>query len=427
MRGMRSTTNGSLRHTSLLAALVLATTTAPAQGDLRDVITLNSGKQVTGRVTSPFALEQLLVMQGGKRIRVDRDDIKEVNLVAARIEEFLQRRAQLADKPAAQALLIEWADAHSLPNLAQLHAMHVCLRTDDEKAHQRLKHRRRGDQWLWPHDDRWLTLSQLEQSLAEKPMTLSGERFVLRTDGNLVAGVAALFDLERLGVFWFAEFGEALQLDEVLDPVVVHTTYAVNDFAKWGFRPLPYYVPAPHGDVARTFFATPMQPRPQRLFFTGAQGLLYRSLIGQSNARDDRDRVCAWLEIGLPMHAELSMQGEAGFAEPSEPLAADLHASQTLTRELDLPRLLQQPMYGGYYLVDDAASRTLWSTATSFTQFLLQKDNLPDTRTRFLAHIRAALGDKRGDTSSLFEGDMGRRIEQFEEPFRAWLQKVAAR
>ena len=84
-------------------------------------------------------------------------------------------------------------------------------------------------------------------------------------------------------------------------------------------------------------------------------------------------------------------------------------------------------MYGGYYLLDDAPTQTLWSTAAMFTQFLLREDNLPDTRVRFLAYVRSALGDKRGDSSTLFDKDMGKRIEEFEAPFRAWLQKVAAR
>ena len=407
------------------AAAVVATATA--QGDLRDVVTLKTGKTVTGRVVAPFAPGPLLVVQGGKRVRIERADVAEMDLLASRIAEFLRQRKKLAGKSAAQAILIEWADAHGLPNLAQLHAMHVCLASEDEHAHHRLGHRQRGGQWLWPPGERWLSAAQLEQALSQDPITLSGERFRLRLDGNLRAGVAALFDLERLGVFWRDAFGEALQLDEVLQPIDVNVTYAVADFAKWGYRPLPYYVPAPHGDVARTFFASPAQARPQRLFFVGTQALLYRTLIGQSNARDDRDRTCAWLEIGLPMFAELTMQGDAGFAEPGEVRTQDLHAAQTMTREVDLARLLHQPMYGGYYLLDDAPTQTLWSTAAMFTQFLLREDNLPDTRVRFLAYVRSALGDKRGDSSTLFDKDMGKRIEEFEAPFRAWLQKVAAR
>ena len=58
-------------------------------------------------------------------------------------------------------------------------------------------------------------------------------------------------------------------------------------------------------------------------------------------------------------------------------------------------------------------------------RFLLQPDNAPQTRDSFLAYIRAALGDRKGDSSSVFDDMMGRRVEDIEPQFRTWLEKVA--
>ena len=39
--------------------------------------------------------------------------------------------------------------------------------------------------------------------------------------------------------------------------------------------------------------------------------------------------------------------------------------------------------------------------------------------------VRAALAERKGDSSSLFDKVMGQRVEDLELPFRKWLKKVA--
>jgi hypothetical protein len=260
--------------------------------------------------------------------------------------------------------------------------------------------------------------------MVRSPIALAGERFRLRSESGLRASIDALFDLEQLGVWWIDTYGAALHLDEVLQPVDVHVHRDATSFPKWGFRPIPYYVPEPHGDVAHTLW-TGTAPRPRDLFFVGTQGLLYRTLIGNLASRDERDRACAWLEIGLPMLAETQFGGDAGFAVAGEPRALDLQALQALSRDYQLTHLLHLPMYGGFYLMDDTPTAINWSAAATFVQFLLRPDNSPDTRAPFLSFVRASLGERKGDSSTLFDSVMGRRVETFEAPFRRWLEKLA--
>jgi hypothetical protein len=407
-----------------VAGLALAAAAA-AQDDLRDVVRLENGKEVRGRVVEPFTPGQLLVVQGGKRVRVDRDDVASMQLVGDAVREFLERRRSLRQNARAQWILVEWAQARGLLNLARLQATCLALDADDERAHALLGHKKRGDRWLWEHDGRWLDQEQLATAIVKTPFVLAGERFRVRAESSLRACVDAAFDLEQLGVWWMDTYGAALYLREVLRPIDVHVHRDATSFPKWGFRPIPYYVPEPHGDVAHTLWTGNAPVRPRDLFFVGTQGLLYRTLIGNLASHDERDRACAWLEIGLPQLAEQSLGGDAGFAAAGPPRALDLQAMQALSRDYRLTHLLHLPMYGGFYLMDDTPTAINWSAAATFVQFLLRPDNVPDTRSPFLSYVRAALGERKGDSSSLFDAAMGRRIDSFDEPFRRWLEKAA--
>ena len=82
-------------------------------------------------------------------------------------------------------------------------------------------------------------------------------------------------------------------------------------------------------------------------------------------------------------------------------------------------------MYGGFYLMDDTPTAIHWASATMLVAWLLDDDNKPATREPFLDYVRQALGDKKGDSSSLFDQVMGRRIEEMDEPWVKWLEKKA--
>ncbi|MBL8734295.1 MAG: hypothetical protein JNN13_18105 [Planctomycetes bacterium] len=409
-------------------ALAVATLSPPdlrAQDD-RDHLTRKDGHVLHGRVVEPFADAEIELRQGGKRLRLQRGDLTSIDLVGDRVRTFCERRLRQKDSPKAQVYLVDWAAAQGLTGLARLQAMALVLQDDDNTAlHEFLGHERSAKGWLWEHDGRRLLKEQFDAALAKAPLLLRGERFSLRCDGGLATNVNALLDLEQLGVAFYDRFGKELQLKETLLPVEVFAHRNSDQFPKWGFRPVPWYEPPPHGDVGHTFYQGPAPLRPERLFFVGTQGLLYRSLIGEADRGNDRDRVCPWLEIGLGMVMEFSMQGPAGFARPGDLRAQDLQALTALSRGYRLTHLLHLPMYGSFYLTDDNNTAVNWSAATMFVAWLLEPDNSPATRAPFLRFVRQALAEKKGDSSSAFDGAMGRRVEELEAPWREWLAKKA--
>jgi hypothetical protein len=407
----------------LLAATLV--TALAGQDDLRDKVTKKDGKVVTGRVAEPFAAEELLVVQGGKRTRIALDDVAETELVADRLREFFSRRQRHQGSARAQRFLVDWADGKELPAIARLLATALVLQDDDDEGlHEYLGHRKRGKQWLWPHDGRFVTRDKLAAMMADEPLELRGERCVVKSHSGLVESVNALLDLEQLGVVWFEQYGRALGLREVLEPIEVEIFQNAEQFPKWGFRPRPFFEPPPHADVGRTFYAGPAPERPELLFFVGTQGLLYRTMIGDVNRQDSRDRACAWLEVGLGMYMEHTMHGPAGFATAGDLRAKDVQALRALNRGYRLTHLLHLPMYGSFYLTDDTATATNWSGAGMFVAWLLKSDNQPKTREPFLQFVRAALAERQGDSSSAFDRIMGQRVEQMDEPWRAWLNRL---
>ncbi|MBM4061657.1 MAG: hypothetical protein FJ265_11265 [Planctomycetes bacterium] len=415
-------------RTALLAALLHAAAVAPmlAQDDLRDTVTRADGKVFTGRLLTPHSPDELLLLQGGKRVRLARADLASTDLLADRIRESCARRLRLKDSPKAQWFLVEWAEAQGLPGLARAQAMLLVLDDDgNAPAHEFLGHKKGPKGWLWELDGRWLAREQLENAILEKPYEIAGERFAVVCDGGLRTNVAALLDLEHLAVVCHDRLGAGLQLRESLAPMRIVCSRSVQTFPKWGFRPVPYYVPAPHGDVGRTFYAGAGPVRPEKLFFVGTQALLHHCLIGEVARANDRDRTCPWLEVGFGMYLENLMAGPAGFAAPGELRAQDLQALSALGRDFRLSQLLHLPMYGGFYLMDDTATALHWSASTMFVAWLLDPGNDPQTREPFLAYAAQALGEKKGDSSSLFDRAMGRRVEEFEAPFTKWLAKQA--
>lgn len=405
--------------------MLIAAGAAYAQDDERDCVTLASGRVVRGRVATPYAAEELLVVTGGKRTRIPVGDVRGLDTVAANVAAFFERRLRHRDSARALRYLVDWAVQHELPGLARLQATELVLLDDgDATMHAFLGHRQRRGTWQWPLESKWRTREQLEQSLVDRPLRIQGERFALRCDAGLLANVRALLDLEHLAVVWFARFGKELGLREVLEPIEVQTFRNADEFPKWGFRPRPYFEPPPHSDVGRTFYSGAAPVRPDALFFVGAQGLLYRTLIGEASQQDSRGRVCAWLEVGIGMYLQGMMRGPAGFATPATSQPPDLVALRALGRGYRLTHLIHLPMYGSFYLTDDTTTATNWAAAEMFVTWMLAKDNKRQLRRPFLDYVIAALRERKGDSSTAFDRVIGTPIERLEEPWLEWLHDL---
>ena len=417
---------GRAFHGGLWLAVAVAASGARAQDDLRDRVTRKGGRVVEGRVATPFARDELLVVDGGKRQRVPLAEVQATTTVAQAVVAFFDRRLRHRNSPRALRYLVDWAAQHDLQGLAKLQATELVLEDDgDVRMHEFLGHRRRAGKWRWRMDGKWCTRAQLEERLADNPVQLRGERFTLTCDAGLLANVRALFDLEHLAVVWFAEFGRDLELHEVLEPIEVRTFRSDESFPKWGYRPRPYFVPPPHADIGRTFFSGAAPTRPNALFFVGTQGLLYRTLIGEADRGDSRGRVCAWLEVGLGMYMQRVMQGDAGFAEPGAASRADITALRALGRGYRLTHLVHLPMYASFYLAENPDTVTNWAAAEMFATWLLDEDLPHQLRGKFLAYIQQALRARKGDSSTAFDQALGVPIERLEEPWLDWLNDLA--
>ena len=416
-------------------AIALAALPCPAQNkgkDLRDEVTLKSGKTVHGRVVRAFDPDELLVMQGGKRVRLSKDKVAKIVTINDHLREFLDRRAEIGRDAKAHFELALWAGAHDLDAMARLQALRtVDLDGDHEAAHEMLghrKHRKKG--WLWPRKSRWLTREKFDEATSSwgTALELASEHFLLRTDGGIGRGIEALIDLERFYRHLFSEYGEALGLQESIEPIEFRVWNDEEKFPGWTGARIPYFVPNPHADASFTFYRG-TDPRPVDLITLATQQVLYRCLVlGASPGTHPQDRLCAWLEIGLAQWFENRFRGDPGRAELRDhqfvPVEADLALS---ARRYGLENVLHLTLRGHFYgstlgrRYYRAGANVHWATVHMFVTFLMDKN--VDTRNpgRLIAFLRAALGEGKGDSSRAFDKAMGKRVEEFEEEFRKWL------
>ena len=114
--------------------MLIAAGAAYAQDDERDCVTLASGRVVRGRVATPYAAEELLVVTGGKRTRIPVGDVRGLDTVAANVAAFFERRLRHRDSARALRYLVDWAVQHDLPGLARLQATAFQRGVQAEKA-----------------------------------------------------------------------------------------------------------------------------------------------------------------------------------------------------------------------------------------------------------------------------------------------------
>lgn len=412
---MREAWRAALAVTVLIAV-------AAAQQDLRDTLVRRDGTTVRGRVATPFATDEVLVLQGSRRVRVPVADVATTDLVNDRLREWLRRRQALRANASAQWQLVEWAAAIGLPAMARLQAVALALGPDggDPRAHSWLGNRNDKGVWRWRHEDRWLTHEELAAAARRAPLELTSEHFLLRLDGGIREAALALVDLETLYLWWFDGHGRELGLREAVQPVVVRTWSTPEEFPRWGSIPRAHYVPPPHGDEARTFHADG-SGRPQDLFAVATEALLYRTLADTPRMDTDRDRLCAWLEVGLGGWAAFHLRGMNGWAAAGEPAGLDIDALQTLGGGFTLTNLVHTPAYEGYHLQDDVATQVRWSASRMLVAWLMDPGAQPVRTPQVLRFAREAMAAGKGDSSSVLDECLGAPVESLDAPWRQWL------
>jgi hypothetical protein len=419
---------------AVAAAFAVAGGEAVAQDDLRDLVVLENGRELRGRVWQRHDPDELVLVVGTQKQRYPRRSVARVETVRDRIAEFFVLRDRLPDHQRHQSYLVDWAEARGLPHLARLQATDVVLRwPDDEAARAWLGHRQRSDEWLWPLGERFAPLTELERHHAEwgRSWAIEGEHFLLRCNADLRRAVAAAIDLERLYAFWFEAFGPGLGLREVVrDKLLVQVWRDRGEFPAWSSTGLPYFRPRTVvGDVATsaTFFRDAVAERPERLFEVVVQHLLYRTLADDPSLATPKDRLVGWAEVGLGQYVEQRFGGRAGFAA-AQPWSLPEDAGHlVLTQRVPSLSVLVHRSARQFYVT--VADETLyqWAASHLFVGYLLEGPESTALRQRFLDYLVEALRSGKGDSSSALDRRLGRRLETLEQPFRAWVRSVVLR
>lgn len=408
----------------LVLSALATSTLSQAQEDLRDVVELTRGKPLYGRVARAWDADEVTLLVGGKRERIPRSRIRSVTTVNDHLREFFRHRDNATDIAEREWMLVAWAKSRGLESMAQLQALHVLLEEPDhEGAHEFLGHRKRGDSWSWPIDSRWVTREAYDAHISEwgHPLILEGEHFRIRTDAGLQVGVNALLDLEHMYVWWFDTFGEALRPREVIgDLMDFHVHRGVDGFPAWSSTQLPYYVPQPNGDFSASYVDGP-ESSPALLLQLGSEQLLYNTLadgmgVGQI---DLKDRLAAWIDVGLGRWIQSSFSGSPGYLAPGEPTLDRSLGALVLRRRDYGPENMIGLRYARYH---DATSQAElhWANTATFVAFLMGD---PGRRQKLLEYVELAYGQTKGNSSSLFDKVMGQRIEAMEKPWIDWLEQ----
>lgn len=426
------TRQGPPPHLGALCLMALATL-LPAQADMRDVVRLTNGQEIQGRVYERHEQDQVLILQGNKRVRVPQARVAEMVTVRDHMRDFFERRDRLPDNPRYRWILVEWALSRGLTSLAHLQAIDVVLHDGDhEQARALLGHRKFGNQWRWPRKDQWFTLEALEESTANwgRALELEGETFLVRTTAGMRRAVDTVFDLERLYVWWMDSFGGILMLREVVSQKLpVHIWSDHSSFPAWTSFEAPYFRPR-SGDATTawtesasyTWFA-PESQRAVRLFEVATHHLIYRTLGEDSVVGTVKDRIAPWAEVGLGQYVDRRFSGPPGRATvgPWQIRAEEATLVQT-ERSYGLEILTHRPAKA--YFVTVASNTALdWASAHLFVAFLMDEDVRPRLRDGFFDYLYEAHRRAKSASSTALDRALGRQVGTLEAPWRKWIEE----
>lgn len=422
---------------TLLLPLLSAALTAQAvepigRDDRRDVVELDRGQPVTGRVVNPFDKEEVLVLQGGKRVRLPRERVKSMVTVRDLLAELLHMHLSTPNEASRLQILAEWARSKELDDMAALFAYRaLCIDPEYAPAHELLGHRQQGEHWMWRRGERFMTKAAFDEYVADygHPLELKSEHWQLRTDAGVERAVDTLLDLERLYLFLFEKFGARLDLYESLSPVLVLARKNEATFPGWTQLPIPYYHPPGTPEGVYTFFGADKDGpagRATALFRVGTEALLNRCLAVDAVYPTFEHRLVDWFEIGFGQWVESQLAGAPGRAVPRPPSMTQERVRLVLDeRRYKLPILLQRNVDDNYYDSVTDYKEMDWAYAQAFVAFLMEDQTEGGTADKLLAYAYQSMRKKKGDSSSAFDKAFGARIETLEKPFAAWLRQHA--
>ena len=394
--------------------------------DRRDTVEVARGQPVTGRVVNPFDQKEVLVLQGGKRVRIPRSRVTSVTTVTDRLRDLLQMHSVMPDEADRLWILAEWAHSKQLEAMARVFAYRVlCVDPEFARAHELLGHRKQGEQWLWLRGDRPMTRKAFDEYVSDfgHPLELSSEHWTLRTDAGLRRATDTLIDLERAYLFFMDRFGAKLDAYEVLSPVLVQAWKDADKFPGWTQLHIPYYHPPGTPEGIYTFF-TGDGGRPEALFRTATEALLNRCVAVDATYPTFEHRLVDWFEIGFGEWVESQLTGAPGRATSRPPQMTTERLELVLdTRRYTLPNLLGRNVDDNYYDSVTDYKDMDWAYTEAFVAFLMSDTTADGNADKLMRYAFMALREKKGDSSSAFDKAFEQRIEKLEKPFEAWLRE----
>lgn len=418
----------------LLGCLVLATTLVAQnrRDDARDLIVLQGGDELRGRVVQRFEPDKLTFEQAGKRRELPWAKVARVRTVAEDIAEIL-----VIDKDGisidAQWTLAQFAASRGLTPLAQLLALAVLLRDPDHQdAHALLGHKGEPGKWRWLIDGELIPAAQVTKRTLGKKFTLASEHFVLRSQSGLRAAVTTLLDLERTYAAFWRELGSELRPLSLFEPIEVMLYPSAQDLPKLSTLVLePYCDPSRAGGGVIHTFLEPTAQRPAHLAGLAVEMLLYRTLLAPRAGlpATQRERTAPWIEVGLGRWFDARGTGKPGHLEFGAAQLDRLLADRVLRyRPYSLANFIHVDFLA--FHDDGSASPFHVAHAAMLVAYFMDEQTSagsPPTalRPRFLAYVRECFHDARGNASSGLDESLGAigKLESLEKPWISWLSE----
>jgi hypothetical protein len=338
------------------------------EDDLRDVVVPVQGVPVRGRVLTPYAKEEIVILQGGKRVRVERSNVQSMTTVNDHLREFLDRFDKVASAgPGRLWGLAAWATERRLDAMARLVAYRVLLADPEhEGAHEMLGHRKAPRGWLWRRDERYFPKDRLDEYVGEwgHALEIDSEHWAIRTDAGVERALDTLLDLERLYLFLHDSYGWKLDLYEAVSPMQVFAWKDADEFPGYTELRIPYYAPsagAQTGEGAYVFFEEGA-PRAKDLFRVGTEAILNSCLAYDATYSNTENRLVPWFEIGFGQGIQSQLEGEPGRARARAPAVDPKRAKLVLEgRRYRLTNLLNRDVGDGYYDVISEHKEAEWA------------------------------------------------------------------
>jgi hypothetical protein len=397
----------------LALSLVLAVHLLAAADDLRDVVKLNGGASVRGRIVYRND-DKLIVRTGGRERTIAMKDVASFESVADSMEEYLERSRKLAvDDVAGHLDLASFCTDKKLSKQMAVEALHV-LRVDpkNEQAHTMLGHRRSEGTWYVPLDGGEVSWALVDRTTSDwgKALRLETEHFAIRTNAGVAAAVDLACDVEALYSAFYQVFGADLEMREILEPIAVNAYRTQKDGPSAGSHVGGYFNGS---DRTLYVFYREIPGRPFALFHEGTHAILVMGI-----EREQSGNVPSWVNEGMAEYFHNALQGPPGKAKLLFGAANidSFHVVAT-SKPTGLQRILN---YGATDFSASSGQRQKYDECYTLVHFLVHS-NQEALRLKFADYLRGAFRSKA--TAGRFEKSMGQGLDAIE---KAWRQYVAA-